>query len=76
MQLRNFPIVEALVTTRNHLVEQRDQGGIDVTISGQLQHPDFVDAVAQAIRLELGRRIGEIDVQLRFYGVEIDALGS
>lgn len=76
MQLRNFPIVEALVSTRNHLIEQRDQGGIDVTISGQLQHPDFVDAVAPAIRLELGRRIAEIDVQLRLYGVEIDALGS
>lgn len=73
MKLGDFPIVEALVAARNHLIELRDHGGIDITISGQLQLPDFVEVVAPAIRLELGRRIAEIDTQLACYGVDIDS---
>jgi hypothetical protein len=76
VKLGDFPIVEALVATRNHLIELRDHGGIDITISGQLQLPDFVEVVAPAIRLELGRRIADIEVQLGCYGVDIDSAHS
>lgn len=72
MRIGDFPVVEALVATRNHLIGQRDEGGIAVTINGRRQEADFNEVVAPAIRLEIGRRIEDIDAQLRQYGVRVD----
>lgn len=72
MKLGDFPIVEALVSTRNYLIGLRDEGRITVEIDGRGQPQDFVDAVVPGIRLELARRIGDTEQQIRQYGVVTD----
>ena len=72
MRLSDFAKVEALVYTRDHLITQRDHGPIKVSIGGLDQLPDFTDQVTPAIRLEMGRRIADIEQQLRQFGVVLD----
>jgi len=72
MKLGDFPMVEALVSTRNHLIGQRDEGKIRIEIDGRMLAPDFTNQVAPAIRLELGRMIHDIEVQLRGLAVDVD----
>lgn len=72
MKLSDFPKVEALVYTRDHLLTQRDHGPITIKIGEHDQLPDFTEQVRPAIRLELGRRIGDIEQQLRQFGVVLD----
>lgn len=72
MKLCDFLRVEALVNARNHLVGLKDEGRIEITISGQYQNRDFVDHVDSAIRLELRHRIHDIDQQLTELGVDVE----
>lgn len=72
MKLNDFLRVEALIVHRHHLVSLRDEGRIEITISGIYQNRSFVDAIEPAIKLELRHRIREIDEQLADFGVIID----
>lgn len=74
MKLSNHGRVHQLVLERARLMMQRDDSSYDILIRGELQRDDLVQAIVPAIRLELGRRIADIDAQLRRYGVEIDPL--
>ena len=72
MKIGDFPVVEAAIATRNHLVGQRDEGGYQLTINGCQQDHEMIERVRPAIRDELDRRILEIDSQLRTLGVRLD----
>jgi hypothetical protein len=72
MKIGDFPLVETLIDVRNRLIHQKDHGRISIEVDRNHMLPDFVDAVAPAIKLELSRRIVEIDVQLRTLGVVIE----
>jgi hypothetical protein len=72
VKLRDFLRVEALVNVRNHLIGLKDEGRIEISISGQYQNRDFVDQIDPAIRLELRFRINEIEQQLIELGVAIE----
>jgi hypothetical protein len=64
--------VEALINARNHLLELRDNGRIELTISGHYQSREFVEQVTPSIRLELRHKIIEVEAELRNLGVTID----
>ncbi len=72
MRLADFDMVEALVSTRNHLIGQRDGGRPSIEISGRHQDPAMVEVVKPAITAELNRRIDDVDAQLARLGVEVD----
>ena len=72
MKLADFLRVEALVVTRNHLIELRDEGRIEITIGGHHQNRDFVQHIEKSVRLELRYRIHEIEQQLIELGVAIE----
>lgn len=74
MRLSNYGAVAALVTERARLLVQRDDSSFDILIRGELQHDDFVTVIAPAIRLELGRRIADIETKLRKLGVDVDVI--
>jgi hypothetical protein len=72
VKITDFLKVEGLVNARNHLIDLRDEGRIEVSIGGHYQNRDFVGHVETAIRLELRYRIHEIEQQLIELGVLID----
>lgn len=72
MKLSSFLAVDALVAERNHLAGLKDEGAIDILISGHRQTREFVQHVEHAVRLELRYRIHEIDQQLIELGVTIE----
>jgi hypothetical protein len=72
MKIGDFPLVETLVDARTSLIHLKDKGGSRSRSMAQSHVPDFVDVIEPAIKLELSRRIVEIDVQLRKLGVVIE----
>ena len=71
MRLGDFDQVEALVSTRNHLIGLRDEGRVRIELGARMMDPDFSQAVRPAIVAELERRIGAIDAELAKLGVEV-----
>lgn len=72
MKIGDFPLVETLIDCRNRLIHQKDHGRISIEVDHNHMGPDFVEAVAPAIKLELRHRIVEIDDQLRNLGIVIE----
>jgi hypothetical protein len=72
MKLGDFPLVETLIDCRNRLIHQKDHGRICIEVDRNHMAPDFVEAVAPAIKLELRHRIDDIELQLRGLGIIIE----
>jgi hypothetical protein len=72
MKIGDFPLVETLIDCRNRLIHQKDHGRIVIEVDRNHMAPDFVEAVAPAVKLELRNRIEEIDLQLRGLGIVLD----
>jgi hypothetical protein len=71
MKIGDFPLVEALITTRNHLLGQRDEGRVLVMIDGRQQDAELAERVRPAINVELDRRLSDVDEQLEQLGVNL-----
>jgi hypothetical protein len=59
------------VTERNTLIEQRDKATLGVTINSKYQDELMLELVRPVVAAELTRRIGEIEADLRQWGVEV-----
>jgi len=72
MKIGDFPVVEAMVDARSRLNDWISKGRISIDIDGGRMSADFVEAVEPAIKLEIRRRIQDLDERLLLLGVEID----
>lgn len=71
MRLADFPMVEALVSSRDHLIGLRDEGRIRVEISGRMLAPDLIQRMVPGIKVELSAEIARIEGELVKLGVDV-----
>lgn len=80
MKRSNFYDVQCLMDDRNELIKKLDyamggnyaNSGLGITIRGQYQDDDMINACRPAVTKELKRRIQLIDEQLTALGVDTE----
>lgn len=70
MKLADFPMAEALISTRAYLLEQRNAGRVVIEIDQRRLAPNIAQRLRPAITAELDRQIDELDEELRKLGVD------
>jgi hypothetical protein len=71
VKIGDFPLVESLMSERAVLVDQREERVVRLEIGRRMMDPAFAQALRPAIEAELGRRIADVDEQLRQLGVDV-----
>ena len=80
MKLSNFDRVQQLIAKRTDLTVKLDHistgnydnSGLGITIRGQYQDDDMINACRQGARMEMERRIREIERELTLLGVIVE----
>lgn len=80
MKLSNFDRVQQLMAKRTDLIVKLDNiitgnydnSGLGITIRGQYQDDDMINACRQGARNEMERRIREVERELALLGVIVE----
>lgn len=71
MKLADFPLLERLVATREHIVEQKRNRAFRVLVGG-VEDADLVERIRHNIIAELDRRQLDVERQLQQLGVTVE----
>lgn len=71
MKLADFPLVDRLIATREHIIEQKRSRAFRVLVGG-VEDADLVERIRHNIVTELDRRQLEIEQQLKQLGVTVE----